>query len=349
MGMEEEKLNRCRRDRLNKAAKQGYGPWAAINTQSRPSESSSRARHPLAAVSEHAPRAPLMRQQRQATFRKGLEDEPDLDGFLAPKPPGAAQKKAQGHTVSIQAPTIKQPVSTLSVASRLDVRISSGPNERALAASAGARPKAAAKALGSSASHDLTQRQLEEVEHVQMPAGGFSRQEEVAEGATREEAYEEESNEEYDDEVLHAKREPQEVAERDEERDRYREERRLRQREEKRKREEWRKAWREEKRRRDREQSRPGRDGEEEITASEESSDQVENPKNRALTWSMLNNSGVTTARDAQRKYVGQISDADLDRRLREQEVSAHGQKLMSEAEVLAKLQRNRGKANKRR
>jgi len=66
------------------------------------------------------------------------------------------------------------------------------------------------------------------------------------------------------------------------------------------------------------------------------------------MTWSALNSSGVTTARDAQRKYVGQVSDADLDRRLKEQEVLASGQRLMSEAEVLAKMQRNRGKASKR-
>eukprot|EP00408_Alexandrium_pacificum_P035280 CAMPEP_0171282874 /NCGR_PEP_ID=MMETSP0790-20130122/67147_1 /TAXON_ID=2925 /ORGANISM="Alexandrium catenella, Strain OF101" /LENGTH=55 /DNA_ID=CAMNT_0011752151 /DNA_START=122 /DNA_END=286 /DNA_ORIENTATION=- len=41
-------LNRSRRDRLTKAAKQGYGPWADQGQRSRAAESASRVRQQLA-------------------------------------------------------------------------------------------------------------------------------------------------------------------------------------------------------------------------------------------------------------------------------------------------------------
>uniref|UniRef100_A0A7S4SGD1 Uncharacterized protein n=1 Tax=Alexandrium monilatum TaxID=311494 RepID=A0A7S4SGD1_9DINO len=334
-----EVLNRSRRDRLTKAAKQGYGPWADSNSNSRPAESSARARQTLGAVSENAPRAPLMRQQRQASMRKALEDEPDLSSFLAQKPPGAAQKKVQGHTVSIQ-PVTKQVASPAPAPSKLELRISSGPNERALAASAGARPKAAARALGASASADLAQQLSEDEADVRTLWKAP-------------ETSEEEEDEDDDGEPLHIPRSLHRSPDRSEsERDRSREERRQRHREEKRKREEWRKAWREDKKRRGHEEvdqlrSKRQDDEDDDSDTSDPSGkprEQLESPKNRALTWSVLNSFGVTTARDAQKKYVGQVSDADLDRRLREAEASASGQRLMSEAEVLAKMQKSRGK-----
>mmetsp|Transcript_29057 Transcript_29057/g.68712 ORF Transcript_29057/g.68712 Transcript_29057/m.68712 type:complete len:347 (+) Transcript_29057:194-1234(+) len=337
-----EVLNRSRRDRLTKAAKQGYGPWADPNPRSRLAESSSRARETFAAVSEDAPRAPLMRQQRRSGFRKALEDEPDLDSFLASKPPGAAQKKAQGHTVSIQALASKQvpPPPT-----KVELHIPSGTNERSLAASAGARPKAAARALSTSASGEqAVAKPAEDFEPRQrsarMPSKGC-----VSSSSPSSEEEDDDAREHLD--TSHRRSEQQDQSE--DERDRSREERRHRQREEKRKREEWRKSWREEKKRRERDSSEPSvsrrRDEDEDSDSDDPGrSRETSENKNRALTWSALNSFGVTTARDAQKKYVGQVSDADLDRRIREQDVEGRGVKLMSEAEVLAKMQKTRGK-----
>mmetsp|Transcript_23933 Transcript_23933/g.49774 ORF Transcript_23933/g.49774 Transcript_23933/m.49774 type:complete len:345 (-) Transcript_23933:40-1074(-) len=335
-----EVLNRSRRDRLTKAAKQGYGPWAEPNPRAHLAESSARARQSFAAVSEDAPRAPLMRQQRRSGFRKALEDEQDLDSFLALKPPGAAQKKAQGHTVSIQALATKQapPPPT-----KVELHIPSGTNERSLAASAGARPKAAARALSTSASGEQA---------ITKPAEDFEPRQRSARMPSKGRVSSSSPSEEEDDDARehldtsHRRSEQQDRSE--DERDRSREDRRQRQREEKRKREEWRKAWREEKKRRERDSSEPSRsrrrDEDEDSDSDSARSRETSENKNRALTWSALNSFGVTTARDAQKKYVGQVSDADLDRRIREQEMEGRGVKLMSEAEVLAKMQKTRGK-----
>eukprot|EP00416_Gambierdiscus_australes_P021677 CAMPEP_0171081396 /NCGR_PEP_ID=MMETSP0766_2-20121228/16464_1 /TAXON_ID=439317 /ORGANISM="Gambierdiscus australes, Strain CAWD 149" /LENGTH=357 /DNA_ID=CAMNT_0011538695 /DNA_START=60 /DNA_END=1133 /DNA_ORIENTATION=+ len=350
--MDEEKLknvlNRSRRDRLTKAAKQGYGPWAEMHARSRsgaPPENAARSRgsSALAAVSEHAPRAPLLRQQRQATLRKGVEDEPDLNGFLAPKPPGRNQ-----------GPQAKPPPSQQALASstKLELRISSRTNEAALAAHAGARPKAAARAIHVLGSDDPLQRPFEEMEATGQPPYEHQPYEH--------QQYEHQQYEHPDDDDagydahMPEGMPPQMSQDEQDERDRRRAERKQKHKEEKRKREEWRKAWKEDKKRRDEEQSKLRREEEDGAEEEEEEDDESakspgelpENPRSRALTWSMLNNFGVTTARDAQRKYVGQVSDADLERRIREQQDdSTNGQKLMSEAEVLAKIQRSKGKA----
>merc|ERR1712151_1070037 len=65
-----------------------------------------------------------------------------------------------------------------------------------------------------------------------------------------------------------------------------------------------------------------------------------QDPKQRFMVWRALNNNGVTTRGDVQRKYVGQVTDAALDQRLREHSAAQSSGKLMTEAEALAKLQR---------
>lgn len=360
-------LNRSRRDRLTKAAKQGYGPWAELSQRSRSSAegdnaaaSSTRSR-PTPAVSENAPRAPLVRQQRTSTTtpRSG-EDEPDLDGFLAPKHPGKSQKKVQMQQLALTAPQAQPskesesvssarlpqpPVSQKEVAAKLELKISTGTNQRTVAANAGARPKAASRPIIDSATEELIQRQLEERAAEEFQAmqararktlvGWQPPVEEDSDGESPlRQRHEEDSRSRSGSERRQGKRESKKEA--------------------KKRREEWRKTWKDEKKRKDREPSRskskePEAEEQKDSDGDKSSDEPLENVKNRALTWSMLNSHGVTTARDAQRKPVGQMSDAELDRKLREAQVSSvigQSQKLMSEEEVIAKLQKKRYKPN---
>mmetsp|Transcript_95569 Transcript_95569/g.212559 ORF Transcript_95569/g.212559 Transcript_95569/m.212559 type:complete len:314 (+) Transcript_95569:219-1160(+) len=291
-------MNRSRKDRLMKAAKQGYGPWAEAQPQ-RPS-----ALIPVDQAPQQWERAQLLKQPRPASLPGGSQDEPDLDGFLARKPPGAAQKKA---SVGLAAP-------------KLELKISSGTSERTRLASQGARPKAAPRGPLPEADdadeprhHQAEEKSTEDFERMQAhstrTAGLFDRSDDEERSASE-------------------SRERRERPDRDD--------RRHKQKEEKRKREEWRKKWKDEKKRKGIVDKAPRDDSDK----SEEDAEAVES-KHRANMWRSLNNNGVTTAKDVTRKPVGQLTDAALDRKIQEAEVSSRGAKLMSEAEVLAKLHKN--------
>merc|ERR1712129_675921 len=118
----------------------------------------------------------------------------------------------------------------------------------------------------------------------------------------------------------------------------------------KRKREEWRRQYKEDRKRRkkedkaakSKESSASESEDEEAIVDKKQPAEPTEETKHRFMMWRALNNNGVTTARDVQRKYVGQVTDAALDARLREQSGASSSGKLMTEAEAeaLAKLRK---------
>merc|ERR1712187_567413 len=172
-------------------------------------------------------------------------------------------------------------------------------NTRAIAANAGARPKAAP--MGGQDAEMLRQRQFEEkaaqeFEQMQSEAKRLAKGDDfdASPGSDRERLG-----------ALDPEREKK--------------------REEKRKREEWRKQWREEKKRRGKEIAEDAkRNTQRSVAKSDSSSDaggsdaDEQDPKQRFMVWRALNNNGVTSRGDVQRKYVGQVTDAALDQRLRE-------------------------------
>merc|ERR1711957_901262 len=95
------------------------------------------------------------------------------------------------------------------------------------------------------------------------------------------------------------------------------------------------------KRREDSSDSEPGAEALEK-RARKEADEPNEETKQRHNMWRTLNNNGVTTRGDVQRKYVGQVTDAALDARLREHHSSSSGGKLMTEAEAMAKLHKKK-------
>uniref|UniRef100_A0A7S1AVY0 Uncharacterized protein n=1 Tax=Noctiluca scintillans TaxID=2966 RepID=A0A7S1AVY0_NOCSC len=316
---EMEVLNRSRKDRLMKAAKQGYGPWAELLPRSRPLHQEEELRrstsHAGGSVrgcwsSVQAQRKEIRdahceaRQAQHAPRRE--EEEPDLRGFLAPKRPGTAQKSQ-------------------STPPKLEVRISSDSSVRAMAASSGARPKASSRAS--------CPEKLESDERQQRSDSKVA----------------EESSEEEEERVREDRKERdhRKNAQRQSEKHKHRHK-------EKRKREEWRKAWQERKRRSETAEDRDdsGERGRASTSASDrESAEAGEDleARHRAQMWRVLNSNGASTGRENQRKYVGQLSDYELHKRLKEEEESSSSnRKLMSEAEVLAKLQKARSQQKPR-
>lgn len=350
-GVGEEKskdvLNRSRRDRLTKAAKQGYGPWAhelkrsstipstaarhpqqqdsAAALESR-TDAAQDSRHP-AAVSEHAPRAPLLKQRRASLQRRPLEEELDVDGFLAPKPPGAAaQTKVQrGNPVSALVPH----------ASRLEVKITTGGiSDRALAAKIGVRPKAAAKAAVAGTTVAEARRLPDEqppLDPRRSPARLSSKA-----GRGR---YDDDDDTEQEDVASSSIRVTEHL-----DRSRSRQERRQQRREERKKREEWRRAWKEDRRKKAGQQNHPQGEGDSSSGSDEPQTRDGSPQRHRAASRASPQTVGsVAVVRDPQVIYAGQVTDAVLERRLREQqETGSRSERLMSEAEVLAKLNRKR-------
>lgn len=305
----EEVLNRSRKDRLMKAAKQGYGPWAELLPRSRPLHQEEELRRSTshAGGSRGSVRGCWSAvQARQAQHAPRREEEPDLRGFLAPKRPGTAQKSQ-------------------STPPKLEVRISSDSSVRAMAASSGARPKASSRAS--------CPENLESDERQQRSDSKVA----------------EESSEEEEERVREDRKE------RDHRKnDQRQSEKHKHRHKEKRKREEWRKAWKERKRRSETAEVRDesGERGRASTSASDRESagagEDLE-ARHRAQMWRVLNSNGASTGRENQRKYVGQLSDYELHKRLKEEEESSSSnRKLMSEAEVLAKLQKARSQQKPR-
>lgn len=157
---------------------------------------------------------------------------------------------------------------------------------------------------------------------------------------------------ERDDDEEKGEEQNQEVEEKDSSEEDEEKERKRRRQDEKRKREEWRKKWRERKQRElekgvpkcpsksdsdDSDRSSRRGDAKDKEAAKEDNEENRE-AKHRATVWRQLNSGGVSTGRDVKRKYVGQLSDAALDARLRESTGSSNKNKLMSEAEIVKRL-----------
>jgi len=118
--------------------------------------------------------------------------------------------------------------------------------------------------------------------------------------------------------------------------------------EKKRKREEWRKAWKQEKREKEARARQEEQDQRRELARQRPSrDDDMDDPRKRAKMWGALNRDvrtilPKTTIQGG--RSPGQISDADLDLRLRSRAGASGGERLMSEAEVLEKLNRDRSR-----
>lgn len=263
--------------------------------------------HRLAALRAAVPKSAEEEQRRKeaATTRCG-DDGPIIE---ASPGPGAASAEL---LAAPAAPT-------------LALRITLGTAKRAAASGTGARPKAA---IDGPAAEERRRRQEEE-----------RKREEFEEMQT------------YCRLKTDADESP-ELRDEEEERDEgSREDKRRARLEEKRKREEWRKAWKQEKKRKeeDKQRERQARQRHEERSrvgaAEQEEDSDIDDPRKRAKMWGALNRDvrtilPKTTIQGG--RGPGQISDADLDLRLRSRSAGSPSERLMSEAEVLAKLQKDR-------
>lgn len=336
-----EDLNKFRKDRLNKAARLGFGPLAHQVRKSR-----SRSRERMRKVIDNAPRAPVLKQQiqqRQAMKRLSTDDE-DLDAFLAHKPPKGAivQKAAAARMLAEAAGRLShQPgkyvqnepryepssdallasaaasaaayrsetpqVTTVAAFARKDEPLVLNPTDRkAIAVSSGARAKAGAARPPSSV-HAGTE---EPQEHDSRLEYGQYEGEEGSDVGS--------------DEVDKQNGEKQRLKD------------------EKRKRNQWRKKWRMEKKKR-RVRERAGQDDSvEEDSSDRDSSSQERDAEHIEKKMRELKSEESHMAKSSgQKKHIGQWSDKDLEKRFKEQEAEDKGAKLMSESEVLAKIQRN--------
>lgn len=250
----------------------------------------------------------------------------------------------------------------------LALRISIPTAVRATAAGAGARPKAA---LPPGYAEERLRRQVEEkrreeLELAQRAAQLRTERESVAEPEadsppTAAPSPQERAGSEDGDSVVGSGEEDEE--------ERREEEEKRRKKEEKRKREEWRRKWKEEKKRRDmerrlqepqkerKEKKKDGKktgkkDGKKRKRSGDGSSDgsaesgttsgpREPSPVARRSQLPQL----ATMAERSVLSFGGQISDVELDKRLRasQQANSSENQPLMSEAEVLAKMRSKRG------
>lgn len=270
-----------------------------------------------------------VRQQQEARREalrqvlKGGSDEPDLDGFL-----GQAKKAS--------APSGPKPAAALKMdvkVSKLDLKISSSTTARATAAASGARPKAAAGPKGpapkSKEAEELKQRQQEEKIQAEF-----------------EQMQKEAKSKVYGDVEM-----PASYHDFDEYYDEEEEDQRKRKREEKKKREEWRKKRREELKksgvdRKNKDGSSSESNAEEEDEVKKLMKEQKEDSKLRAQTWRTINNNGRYSK--VAGTYVGQLSDRELDKRISDAAAKNAGANLMSEAEVLAKMNKGRSAHQKK-
>lgn len=304
-------LNRSRKERLAKAARLGFGPWAEIagTKQTAPRVAGERGRRIV---------SPPRKQERGRDSTYAYE-------FLAHKPASTSHKK-----VDVPPPGI-------------EMRISSGSGASSQPAKLEIRAPQAAELLRQ------RQREAEEAEARERAAAAEAKRKAAEEEAARLAAEEEEEREreqelEREREEMRRERE----GDRDEEADPAVEEARKRRREEKRKREDWRKRWKEEKRRRDEEEEKrlQHEQAMQERQAEKEKEENTEKSTHRANMWGLLNNNGLTWFGEVAHKPLGQLSDADLERRLKESEGSSSSQRLMTEAEVLAKKGAGKGSSS---
>merc|ERR1711920_763608 len=107
---------------------------------------------------------------------------------------------------------------------------------------------------------------------------------------------------------------------------------------EKKKRNEWRRKWRADQKKR---RHKKNDDSSEEDESSDRDGSSEERDAETIARRAREANSDAVTS-NLRRNYSGQMSDRDLEKRLKEQQAEDKGSKLMSEAEVLAKIQRNR-------
>jgi len=329
-------------NRLKKAASLGFGPLmerkqAADESSRRSSDdrreyrsrSRSRGRGGGSAgasgsgggdnINPNNPAALAVREQqerRREALRqvlKGPSDEPDLDGFLN------FTKK-----VAPAAPKLDVKVS------KMDLKISTNATMRVTAAGAGARPKAGAKA-GPAVTREaaaLLQRQQEEKTRAEFEQ--MQRDAKKSVGIT---------------EKASARKGEFEA---DEDFDSDEEDRKKDKREQKKNREDWRKKRREELKKggaKEKGDSESGPEDSDEDEVKKKERLEKEESKARAQAWRSMNNNGRYSKVAGQ--YVGQLSDRDLDKRISDAAAKSKGESLMSEAEVLAKI--NKGRTGRER
>jgi len=319
---------------------------------------------PNRATRERSERQDSEERARRKRAWEAMTDKPDVESFLA------ASKCSKSDRV--KAGKVAAAVPKVLAVSNQALKISIAQAERkSRAAGSGARPKAA---ITATAAQERRRRQLDEdyrEESSELSQG--SAEDEDRPGSTAERSPE--GPPEGMDFRLN-----QEV-DTDEEEEEEECDRRTTRREERRKREEWRKRWREERTRRDderrrqalretqrsRSRPRPGKPtkcaGNSSCSSSSPNmrrqrqlrkQQQQQQARRRTIEQSkrpsakFLAVMSQMCADKAASNFSGQISDAELEKRLRRQSASSSGEPLMSEAQVLAKMQKARSRGGGR-